>query len=89
MSDQKVQSRDVFDNAQHPDEESIAGFWRPEHAIPSKPRLIYGDEEKFRQDARGARRRAEAIIHALDKVRYSIVYYWPDAMLDTSVWEVE
>lgn len=52
----------------------LEGFWKPEHAQPSPPRLVHGSREQFKRDLDAAVERIDKKIEQLEKDRRNL---WP------------
>lgn len=40
----------------------LTGFWNPEHDVPSEPKLIVGDREKFERDLAAYKKRQRNVL---------------------------
>lgn len=52
---------------------SLRGFWRDKHNVPSEPKLIVGDREKFEKDLAAYRRRQRKVFQG------SATRWWVEA----------
>ena len=70
--------------------EIVNNFWRNEHALPSKPRLVFGDVDTFKADCEAVKGRAAEYIDNCGSDRtLASASWWQEWWFHPEVWDVE